>query len=183
MTVMFMATPTDGLLDVAVHEISLTAGIDAKAHSTTQCAAKIYAMPDDGGATQRLALSVAVDGYLEYPPDPLTPYLAASLNQSVAINLGPGVALLSWKVITPGRTAMNESSCYRRRLTVNRGGGSHPAYREAHNLKPADGGLMGLRLLSREASQHHPPAPKPHPARKGNPRPPRPLAEKCRVQC
>lgn len=152
MAYVFLVNPTGGLLDGDVHEISLTVGAGAQAHITTQSAAKIHAMPPGGGATQRIALHVAAGGYLEYLPDPLIPYRDAALDQDVVIHLEPAAALLTWEVLTPGRTAMGEAFRYRRissRLAVYRNGGKHPAYREAFALTPADGSLMQPGLLGR----------------------------------
>ena len=150
MAFVFLANPTGGLLDGDRQEISVAVHSCAKAHITTQSAAKIYAMPRGGHAEQRIALDVAVGGYLEYLPDPLIPYRDAALNQTIVINLEPGAALLTWEVITPGRTAMGEAFRYRRissRLTVTRRGKNPPAYREAFDLTPADGNLMEPGLL------------------------------------
>lgn len=159
MAFVFLANPTGGLLDGDRQEISVAVHSGAKAHITTQSAAKIYAMPRGGQAEQRIALDVAAGGYLEYLPDPLIPYRDAALNQTISINLEPGAALLTWEVITPGRTAMGEAFRYRRissRLTVTRRGKNPPAYREAFDLTPADGNLMEPGLLG--------PADIPHPS-------------------
>ena len=166
MAFVFLANPTGGLLDGDRQEISVAVHSGAKAHITTQSAAKIYAMPRGGQAEQRIALDVAAGGYLEYLPDPLIPYRDAALNQTISINLEPGAALLTWEVITPGRTAMGEAFRYRRissRLTVTRRGKNPPAYREAFDLTPADGGLTELGLLG--------PADIPHPHSSGTPPP------------
>ena len=166
MAFVFLANPTGGLLDGDRQEISVAVHSGAKAHITTQSAAKIYAMPRGGHAEQRIALDVANGGYLEYLPDPLIPYRDAALNQNIVINLEPGAALLTWEVITPGRTAMGEAFRYRRissRLTVTRRGQNLPAYREAFDLTPADGSLTELGLLG--------PADIPNPHSSGTPPP------------
>ena len=159
MAFVFLANPTGGLLDGDRQEISVAVHSGAKAHITTQSAAKLYAMPRGGHAEQRITLDVATGGYLEYLPDPLIPYRDAALNQTIIINLEPGAALLTWEVITPGRTAMGEAFRYRRissRLTVTRRGKNHPTYREAFDLTPADGNLMEPGLLG-SADMPHPP--------------------------
>ena len=164
MAFVFLANPTGGLLDGDRQEISVAVHSGAKAHITTQSAAKIYAMPRGGQAEQRINLNVAAGGYLEYLPDPLIPYRDAALNQTIVINLEPGAALLTWEVITPGRTAMGEAFRYRRissRLTVTRRGKNPPAYREAFDLTPADGSLTELGLLGPADIPHPPNGPPP----------------------
>lgn len=144
----FLANPTGGLLQNDRHDIAVSVGDGAKAHVTTQSATKVYTMPE-GVAEQRVRLSVAAGGYLEYLPDPLIPYRDASLEQEVEVTCEPGGALLFSDVVTPGRVAMGESFIYRRlsnRLTVC-GQGGRPVYREAFDLDPRAGNLTGLGVL------------------------------------
>lgn len=148
MAYVFLANPTGGLLQNDRHSIAVNVGAGARAHVTTQSATKVYTMTD-GVAEQRVRLSVAAGGYLEYLPDPLIPYRDANLEQEVEIICEPGGALLFSDVITPGRVAMGESFMYRRlsnRLTVC-GPSGRPVYREAFDMEPRAGNLTGLGVL------------------------------------
>lgn len=148
MAYVFLANPTGGLLQNDRHSIAVNVGAGARAHVTTQSATKVYTMTD-GVAEQRVRLSVAAGGYLEYLPDPLIPYRDANLEQEVVITCQPGAALLFSDVVTPGRVAMGESFMYRRlsnRLTIC-GPRGRPVYREAFDLEPQACNLAGLGVL------------------------------------
>ena len=65
----FLSNPTGGLFAGDRQDVMVEVGRGARAHVTTQSATKVYTM-EHGKAEQRVALSVAAGGYLEYLPDP-----------------------------------------------------------------------------------------------------------------
>ena len=144
----FLSNPTGGLFAGDRQDVMLEVGRGARAHVTTQSATKVYTM-EHGKAAQRVALSVAAGGYLEYLPDPLIPFRDASLEQDFSITVEPDGTLLWWDVITPGRVAMGEAFQYRgihSRLAVYRAG-NRPVYREAFDLCPSAARPTGIGLL------------------------------------
>ena len=152
MAYVLLANPTGGLLANDRQQISVAVGSGAQAHITTQSATKIYTM-EQGQAEQRVTLSVAAGGYLEYLPDPLIPFRGAKLAQDITITLEPGAALVSGDIITPGRVAGGEAFAYRQlssRLVVYRQPG-RATYREAFQLAPNRDAPMRTGALGRLA--------------------------------
>ena len=59
-------------------------------------------------ASQRAALTVGENAYLEYLPDQLIPFAGARFDQSMRVELAPGASLILWDRIAPGREASGE---------------------------------------------------------------------------
>lgn len=148
MAYVFLANPTGGLLENDRQDISVSVGAGAKSHVTTQSATKVHPMTY-GVAEQRVALTVAAGGYLEYLPDPLIPFQDASLAQCTDLTLEPGATVVYGDVITPGRVARGEAFQYRKissRLTVYRRR-KYPTYREGFDIAPSTAGRAGIGVM------------------------------------
>ena len=59
-------------------------------------------------ASQRAALTVGENAYLEYLPDQLIPFAGSRFDQSMRVELAPGASLILWDRIAPGREAAGE---------------------------------------------------------------------------
>ena len=148
MAYVYLVDPTAGLLSGDRRRVSVTVCPGARAHITTQSAAKVFTMPE-GKAGQRVELTAEAGGWLEYLPDPIIPFADADLESETVITLVSGGTLLFGETLTPGRTAMGEAFRYRRlanELTVRDREGLL-LYREAYELTPADRDLFTPAVL------------------------------------
>ena len=137
MAFLFLANPTAGIFQGDHQRISVSLGPGARAHITTQSAAKIHAMPDSFAA-QETCLTVEDGAYLEYLPEPLVPFQGARFRQESQVTVAPGGSLLYGEIIAPGRLARGESLAYEwleSRLTISRSLGG-PIYHESYRLEP-----------------------------------------------
>src|ERR1700732_1535500 len=81
----------------------------AQAQVTSTGATRIYrSRAPERMASQRAALSVGENGYLEYLPDQLIPFAGSRFDQSMRVQLAPGASLILWDNIAPGRDASGE---------------------------------------------------------------------------
>jgi urease accessory protein len=108
-----ICSPAGGVLqgDRLHTEIRLEAG--ARLRLETQSATRIYGMPDDT-ATADIVLRLEAGAYLEYIPDPLIPYQAASFRQESLWEVEQSATLIVGEVVATGREARGERAAYRR---------------------------------------------------------------------
>jgi urease accessory protein len=139
-----ICSPAGGVLqgDRLRMEITIEAG--ARLRLETQSATRIYATPDVG-ATAEIVLRVESDAFLEYVPDPLIPYAAASYRQESRWEVAESASLVVGEVVAAGREARGERTAYRRietEVDAHRPDG-RLLFRDACHLVPD----VGLRFL------------------------------------
>ncbi len=116
----YLLSPTGGVLQGDRYEVSIRVGAGARALFTTQAATKVYGM-DGEGASQTTRIHVEAGGLLEYLPDPLILYAESDYTQEVDITLDAGARLVYQEIVMPGRIARGERLAFRRfsaRLTA-----------------------------------------------------------------
>jgi urease accessory protein len=108
-----ICSPAGGVLqgDRLQTEIRVEAG--ARLRLETQSATRIYGMPD-ATATADIVLRLEAGAYLEYVPDPLIPYQAASYRQESLWEVEESATLIVGEVVATGREARGERAAYRR---------------------------------------------------------------------
>jgi urease accessory protein len=111
-----ICSPAGGVLqgDRLRMEIRVDAG--ARLRLETQSATRIYATPDVG-ATAEIVLRLGPSAFLEYVPDPLIPYAAASYRQESLWEVDESATLVVGEVVAAGREARGERAAYRRMAT------------------------------------------------------------------
>lgn len=94
-------------------DLAVEVGAHAIAQVTSTGAARIYRSRKNAEpARQRLQISVADDGLVEYLPDLLIPYAGSRYRQETRIELGANAGLFWWETVAPGRAAHNERFAY-----------------------------------------------------------------------
>jgi urease accessory protein len=108
-----ICSPAGGVLqgDRLRMEIRVEAG--ARLRLDTQSATRIYATPEVG-ATAEIVLRVGDGAFLEYVPDPLIPYAAASYRQESLWEVDGSATLVVGEVVAAGREARGEWAAYQR---------------------------------------------------------------------
>jgi urease accessory protein len=108
-----ICSPAGGVLqgDRLRTEIDVEAA--ARLRLETQSATRIYATPD-AAARAEIVLRVGAGAFLEYVPDPLIPYAAASYRQESLWEVEESAMLVVGEVVAAGREARGEWAAYER---------------------------------------------------------------------
>ncbi|HTS63413.1 MAG TPA: urease accessory protein UreD [Candidatus Acidoferrales bacterium] len=84
-------------------------GAGARAQITTTGATRLYRHRSGArDSQQKISVTVAGEGLLEYLPDPVIPFAGSRHTQQTTIRLADGATLFAWESIAPGRQAMGE---------------------------------------------------------------------------
>jgi urease accessory protein len=98
-----------GILDTDSLDWRIDVAPGAQAQVTSTGATRVYrSRTPESVASQRAALTVGENAYLEYLPDQLILFAGSRFNQSMRVNLAPGASLILWDRIAPGREASGE---------------------------------------------------------------------------
>src|ERR1700693_1778216 len=98
-----------GIFDTDSLDWRIDVAPGAQAQVTSTGATRIYrSRAPERVASQRAALSVGGNGYLEYLPDQLIPFAGSRFDQSMRVELRRGASLILWDRIAPGREASGE---------------------------------------------------------------------------
>jgi len=102
-----------GILDTDSLDWRIDVARGAQAQVTSTGATRIYrSRAPERIASQRAALSVGENGYLEYLPDQLIPFAGSRFDQSMRVELAGGASMILWDQIAPGREASGEMFRY-----------------------------------------------------------------------
>jgi urease accessory protein len=94
-------------------DVTVEVGPRAVAQVTSTGATRIYRSRINAEtAEQRLQISVADDGLIEYLPDQIIPFAGSRYRQETRIELGANAGLFWWETVAPGRAARNEMFAY-----------------------------------------------------------------------
>jgi len=98
-----------GILDTDSLSWEVDVGPRAQAQVTSTGATRVYrSRSADHRASQRLRVSIATDGYLEYLPDQLIPFAGSRFHQFSRVEVERGGSLIWWERVAPGREASDE---------------------------------------------------------------------------
>ncbi len=98
-----------GILDTDSLDCRIDVAPGAQAQVTSTGATRVYrSRTTERIASQRAALTVGENGYLEYLPDQLIPFAGSRFDQSMRVELASGASLILWDRIAPGREASGE---------------------------------------------------------------------------
>jgi urease accessory protein len=98
-----------GILDTDSLDWRIDVAPGAQAQVTSTGATRVYrSRARDRVASQRAALTIAENAYLEYLPDQLIPFAGSRFDQSMRVELARGASLILWDRIAPGREASGE---------------------------------------------------------------------------
>jgi urease accessory protein len=98
-----------GILDTDSLDWRIDVAPGAQAQVTSTGATRVYRSRTPLSiASQRAALTVGENAYLEYLPDQLIPFAGSRFDQSMRVELAPGASLILWDRIAPGREASGE---------------------------------------------------------------------------
>ena len=111
MAYLYIISPSGGILQGDRYKTDITLKNKAISHITTQGATRIYSM-NSNSASQIVNITLDENCYLEYIPDQIIPYKNSRYYQKVNLNIHDNATLIYSEVLTPGRTAMNESFDY-----------------------------------------------------------------------
>jgi urease accessory protein len=147
----FVQSPTGGVAQGDRHDVTVDVGVNAVAHVSTQSATKVQTMRDNyaGAETQ---LSVAVDGHLDYVPEPTILHEGARYHANLDLDLAQGATAVIGEVVVPGRLARGERFDFERYLSRVRAtdpdgllfeDATHLAPGAADTPTPGAAGVMG----------------------------------------
>ena len=111
MAYLYIISPSGGILQGDRYKTDIMMKNNAVSHITTQGATRIYSM-NSNSASQMVNITLDENCYLEYIPDQIIPYQNSRYYQKVNLNIHDNATLIYSEVLTPGRTAMNESFDY-----------------------------------------------------------------------
>jgi len=98
-----------GILDTDSLDWRIEVAQGAQAQVTSTGATRVYrSRTQSSVASQRAALTVGENAYLEYLPDQLIPFAGSRFDQSMRVDLARGASLILWDRIAPGREASGE---------------------------------------------------------------------------
>jgi urease accessory protein len=124
----FMISTSGCILQGDRLDISISVGVDAMAHITTQAATKIHEM-DANFAAQSQELNLAENAYLELLPGPVIPHRRSRFVTHTSAAVAASATLLTAELVLPGRQhhgtgELFEYDLYSSALAVNRPDGS-----------------------------------------------------------
>ncbi|HEX4594061.1 MAG TPA: urease accessory protein UreD [Bryobacteraceae bacterium] len=98
-----------GILDTDSLDWRIDVADGAQAQVTSTGATRVYRSRAPGRiASQRAAIALGENAYLEYLPDQLIPFAGSRFDQSLRVELARGASLILWDRIAPGREASGE---------------------------------------------------------------------------
>jgi urease accessory protein len=98
-----------GILDTDSLDWRIDVAQGAQAQVTSTGATRVYRSRTPLSiASQRAALTVGENAYLEYLPDQLIPFAGSRFDQSMRVDLARGASLILWDKVAPGREASGE---------------------------------------------------------------------------
>jgi urease accessory protein len=98
-----------GIFDTDSLDWRIDVAPGAQAQVTSTGATRVYRSRTPLSiASQRAALTVGGNAYLEYLPDQLIPFAGSRFDQSMRVELALGASLILWDRIAPGREASGE---------------------------------------------------------------------------
>src|SRR5260370_2686909 len=98
-----------GILDTDSLDWRIEVAPGAQAQVPSTGATRVYrSRARDRVASQRAALTIAENAYLEYLPDQLIPFAGSRFDQSMRVELARGASLILWDRIAPGRERSRE---------------------------------------------------------------------------
>ena len=98
-----------GILDTDSLDWRIDVAPGAQAQVTSTGATRVYRSRTPLSiASQRAALTVGENAYLEYLPDQLIPFAGSRFDQSMRVDLARGASLILWDRVAPGREASGE---------------------------------------------------------------------------
>jgi len=98
-----------GILDTDSLDWRIDVAPGAQAQVTSTGATRVYrSRAPERIASQRAALTVGENGYLEYLPDQLIPFAGSRFDQTMRVELDRGASVILWDRIAPGREASGE---------------------------------------------------------------------------
>jgi urease accessory protein len=98
-----------GILDTDSLDWRIDVAPGARAQVTSTGATRVYRSRTPLSiASQRAALTVGENAYLEYLPDQLIPFAGSRFDQSMRVDLARGASLILWDRVAPGREASGE---------------------------------------------------------------------------
>jgi urease accessory protein len=108
-----ICSPAGGVLQGDRLRMEIRVETGARLRLETQSATRIYGMPD-AVATAEIVYKLDGGAFLEYVPDPLIPYAAASYRQQSTWEVAESATLIVGEVVAAGREARGERAAYRR---------------------------------------------------------------------
>jgi urease accessory protein len=108
-----ICSPAGGVLQGDRLQMDIRVKAGARLRLETQSATRIYGMPD-AAATAEIVFKLDDGAFLEYVPDPLIPYAAASYRQQSTWEVEESATLIVGEVVAAGREARGERAAYRR---------------------------------------------------------------------
>jgi urease accessory protein len=147
----FLITSSGCVLQGDRLALDVTLGPGARAHVTTQSAAKIHSM-EANYAVQTQTIALADGAYLEFLPEPLIPHRDARFVSDTRISVALSATLLYSEIVQPGRKHHHPDECFGATLLslamyASRPDGS-PLFSEKLVIEPArrpvrQAGVMG----------------------------------------
>ncbi len=149
---LYMVSSSGGVLQGDRYRIDITMKKNSRAHVTTQGATRIYGM-DSNSATQMINITLDEDSYLEFVPDQIIPYRNSRFYQKTSLRVHDSATAVCSEIVTPGRTAMNESFeydvCYLKTSASNHENVTR--FTDAASLEPKKQGLSSPGILGGHA--------------------------------
>lgn len=131
-----LLNPTGGLMGGDCLNTTIEVGEGAHAVLTTPSATKVY-RTNSGPAISRTTVNLAEDAVLEYVPDHVIPHPGSSLDQSLAVEMGPRSRAIILDSFSVGRVAREERWLFKAlatELLVTRSG--QPICRDRIRIQP-----------------------------------------------
>ena len=98
-----------GILDTDSLDWRIDVAPGAQAQVTSTGATRVYrSRTPERIASQRAALTIGENAYLEYLPDQLIPFAGSRFTQTMRVELARGASVILWERIAPGREASGE---------------------------------------------------------------------------
>ncbi|AWN24159.1 urease accessory protein [Deinococcus irradiatisoli] len=138
-SMVFVVSPSGGLLGGDHSDIRVQVGPGARALVLTQAATRVQPSPSGAAATQALHFEVAVGGRLEYYPERTLPFAGSRYRQTLRAELEDGAELGLSETLASGRVHRGERLVfaeYRSQVEVWRGG--QRLYLDQWRLNPGE---------------------------------------------
>ena len=111
-TEIMMMTASAGMLDGDNYDIEIIVKCGAALRFTGQSFTKIFKAGKNGGASQRVKITVEKGGMLMYFPEPVIPFAESIFDSRTVIFLSEDSEFVMHDILSCGRTAMNEAFAF-----------------------------------------------------------------------